>query len=301
MIDVVGVRYKSAGKVYYFDPSGLELEVGNNVIVETARGMMLGEVIEGIKQIEESELEKPLKPVLRIATEEDLRDVFESVEKEAFALDKCGELVKKMNLPMKLLSADYNLDRSQLTIFFSAENRVDFRELVRELGKILRVRIELRQVGPRDEAKIVGGYGRCGRSLCCCTFLTEFEPVSIKMAKEQSLPLNSAKISGVCGRLLCCLGYEFENYRCMNKKMPSEGKRVSCSSGVGIVSGVNAVKGTVTVNLDSGASVECPYTEIKTGAAAAEEEKPKVKDEEKPKPKETPKRRRQRKPEKKQD
>lgn len=271
MIDVIGVRYKSAGKMYYFDPCDLEINVGDNVVVETARGIMLGEVIEGIKKIEESELEKPLKPVLRIATEEDLKNVVESVEKEGFALEKCAELVKKMNLPMKLLSADYNLDRSQLTIFFSAENRVDFRELVRELGKILRVRIELRQVGPRDEAKIVGGYGRCGRSLCCRTFLTEFNPVSIKMAKEQNLPLNSAKISGICGRLLCCLGYEYENYRCINKKMPNEGKRVCCSSGVGIVTGTNAVKETVTISLDGGASVECPYADIKTDVKAGVE------------------------------
>jgi cell fate regulator YaaT (PSP1 superfamily) len=210
MPDIVGVSFRTHGKVYDFDPGQLELKPGDKVVVETARGQEMGEVVSrGCVETPGA----PLKPVLRLATVEDNRKADELKDREQNALDECSRLVSRLELPMKLISAEYSLDESYLTIYFSAEGRVDFRELVRELSHNLHVRVELRQIGPRDEAKILGGYGRCGRELCCASFLTGFNPVSIKMAKVQDLPLNPMKISGVCGRLLCCLGYECEQYR----------------------------------------------------------------------------------------
>lgn len=196
MVDVVGIRFKKAGKVYSFDPSGFELKTGDNVIVETARGMEVGQVARTVVKVFESMVNKPLKPVVRMATEEDMENAIRLESKEDEALVECAETVRRMNIPMKLISAEYNLEGNHLTIFFGAEGRIDFRELVRELSHKLKTRIEMRQVGPRDEAKLIGGYGRCGRPLCCATFLNEFNPVSIKMAKEQNLPLNPMKISG---------------------------------------------------------------------------------------------------------
>jgi len=216
VVNVVEIRLKKAGKLYQFDPAAFALEPGNNVVVETARGLEVGKVINGPKEVPEDKLEAPLKPVVRMATEEDIEHRHTVCRAEAQAIVDCEELVVKLNLPMKCLAAEYNLDESHVTIYFSSEGRVDFRELVRELGRKLRIRVELRQVGPRDETKILGGYGRCGRELCCVSYLTDFAPVSIKMAKEQNLPLNPVKISGVCGRLLCCLGHEYETYKCMN-------------------------------------------------------------------------------------
>jgi len=194
---------------------------------------------------------------------EDIRHAQELEEKEKEALTECGKLIAKLNLPMKLLSAEYNLDGNRLTFYFSAEERVDFRDLVRELTNRFKVRVELRQVGPRDQAKLTGGFGRCGRPLCCMSFLREFVPVSIKMAKEQGLPLNPMKISGVCGRLLCCLVYESEQYRAMTKELPKEGQRVSTAMGVATVVGSNPLKKTVLVELDSQVTVELPLSEIK--------------------------------------
>jgi len=214
-------------------------------------------------EIMENEISKPLKRVIRKATQEDIEHGKEAEEKEENALNECGRLVKELNLPMKLITADYNLDNSRVTIYFGAEKRVDFRELVRELGKALKVRVELRQVGPRDEAKLIGGYGRCGRDLCCQSFLTEFSPVSIKMAKEQNLPLSSMKISGICGRLLCCLGYEYEQYRDVNKKMPRVGKAVETDMGEAIVTGTNPLEEMVSVELASGAAAELPLAKVK--------------------------------------
>jgi len=263
MARVVGLRYRKAGRVYYFNPSGIELSVGDMVVVDTNRGQVLGQVVMAPTEIMENEINKPLKRVVRKAAEEDIENGRDAEEKEENALKECGRLVKELNLPMKLITADYNLDNSRVTIYFGAEKRVDFRELVRELGKVLKVRVELRQVGPRDEAKLIGGYGRCGRNLCCQSFLTEFSPVSIKMAKEQKLPLSSMKISGICGRLLCCLGYEYEQYRDINRRMPRVGKTIQTDMGEAIVTGTNPMEETVSVELASGATAELPIEKIK--------------------------------------
>jgi cell fate regulator YaaT (PSP1 superfamily) len=262
MADVVGVRFKRAGRVYYFDPADIGLNLGDRVVVETSRGPELGQVVIAPTQVVANEVNKPLKPVVRKATDEDLEGAEKLREKEEEALAECDSLVNKLGLPMKLLSAEYNLDGNHLTIFFGAEGRVDFRELVRELSHKLKARLEMRQVGPRDEAKIIGGFGRCGRPLCCTDFLSEFNPVSIKMAKEQDLPLNPMKISGICGRLLCCLGYECEQYRIMRGEMLKEGESVSTSMGIASVVGGNLLKGTVLVELESGARVELPLDKV---------------------------------------
>ena len=264
MADVVGVRFKRTGKVYYFDPSDIELKVGDRVVVETTRGPELGQVVIAPSQVLAREVTKPLKPVVRKADIEDIEQADKIKQKEDEALAECTELVAKLKLPMKVISAEYNLDGSRLTIFFSAEGRVDFRELVRELSHRLKVRVEMRQVGPRDEAKLLGGFGRCGRPLCCASFLSEFSPVSIRMAKEQELPLNPMKISGICGRLLCCLGYEFEQYRIMREKMPKEGQRIKTAMGVASVVGGNPLEGTVLVEMEGGARVELSLDEITT-------------------------------------
>ncbi len=262
MAEIVGVRFKKAGKVYYFDPAGIDLEVNDYVVVETARGPELGQVVISPKQVLASEVGKPLKPVVRKAEPEDVKRAQELENKEIEVLTECGKLIDKLHLPMKLLSAEYNFDGSHLTLYFSAAERVDFRELVRELASHLKVRVELRQMGPRDEAKLIGSYGRCGRPLCCMSFLNEFAPVSIRMAKEQGLPLNPMKISGVCGRLMCCLVYESEQYRAMKEKLPKDGQQVSTAMGVAKVVGSNPLKETVLVELESGVTVELPLSEI---------------------------------------
>ncbi len=263
MANVVGIRYRKAGRVYYFNPSGIELSIGDIVVVDTNRGQVLGQVVMAPTEIMENEINKPLKSVVKKATEEDIEHGRDAEEKEEKALNECSRLVRELKLPMKLITADYNLDNSRVTIYFGAEQRVDFRELVRELARILKVRVELRQVGPRDEAKLIGGYGRCGRNLCCQSFLTEFSPVSIKMAKEQNLPLSSMKISGTCGRLLCCLGYEYEQYRSMNEKMPKEGKTVWTDMGEATVIGTNPLEEMVSVEYASGATAEIHIDKLK--------------------------------------
>ena len=263
MTEFVGIRFKRACRVYYFDPAGIDLEVDNNVVVETARGQELGKVVMAPREVLSSEVGETLKPVLRLAEEDDIHRAQEMEIKEEEAIIECAKLIEEMDLSMKLLSAEYSLDGSRLAIYFSAEERVDFRKLVKELTGRYKVRVELRQVGPRDEAKIVGGFGRCGRPLCCSSFLCEFSPVSIKMAKEQNLPLNPMKISGVCGRLLCCLGYENEQYRAMKEKMPKLRQQVSTPMGAATVIGSTPLKGTVMVELESKASVELPLSEIK--------------------------------------
>jgi cell fate regulator YaaT (PSP1 superfamily) len=262
MADVVGVRFRRAGKVYHFDLAGIELDTGDFVVVDTARGQELGQVVTKPAQVSDSETNRNLKSVVRKATDEDMEKANGFRLKEKEALDECERLVAKMELPMKLISTEYSFDGNRLTVYFGAEGRVDFRELVRELSHKLKVRVEMRQVGPRDEAKIIGGFGRCGRPLCCTGFLSEFSPVSIKMAKEQDLPLNPMKISGVCGRLLCCLGFECEQYREMKARMPREGERLSTDMGVVSVVGGNPLKGVVLVELESGARVEMPITDI---------------------------------------
>ena len=262
MADIVGVRYKPAGRIYYFDPGDIELSVGESVVVETSRGHEMGQVVIAPTQIADDEITQPLKPVVRKAYEEDIEQARQLKAREPQALSESSQIVEKLDLPMKLISAEYNLEGNRLTIYFSAEGRVDFRELVRELSHRLRLRVELRQVGPRDEAKLMGGFGRCGRGLCCSGFLSEFGPVSIKMAKEQNLPLNPAKISGVCGRLLCCLDYEYEQYREQKAKMPREGDQVDTSMGKATVIGGKPLEEKVKVELASGEKTELPLAEI---------------------------------------
>ena len=260
--EVVGIRFQRAGRVYYFAPSGLELQVNAQVVAETERGLKMGRVVIAPKQVMASQLTEPLKPVLRLATPED-HGRLESVKaKEHEAQSKCVELSTKLSLPIKVLTAESSLDCSHVTVYFSAEGRVDFRQLVRELASAVRARVELRQVGPRDEAKLMGGVGRCGFTLCCASFLTEFNPLSIKTAKEQGLSLEPAKISGTCGRLLCCLGYEAEYYRSMKGKLPGMGKQVTTPLGDGVVVGVNAIKETVMVQMESQAAVEFPAGKV---------------------------------------
>jgi cell fate regulator YaaT (PSP1 superfamily) len=262
MSEIVGIRFHQAGKVYYFDAAGIPLEVNDYVVVETSRGQELGKVVISPKQVIFSEITEPLKPIIRKAQAEDIEKAQQQQEKATNAIAKCRELVEKFNLPMKPISAQYNLDGSHLTIFFSAEKRVDFRELVRELSRNLKTHVELRQVGARDEAKLIGGLGKCGFPLCCTTFLSEFEPVSIKMAKEQDIALNPMKTSGVCGRLLCCLGYEYEQYRAMKEKMPPLRQEVSTALGNAKVVSCNPLKETVTVELETGVTVELPLSQI---------------------------------------
>ncbi len=266
MADIVGIRFKRAGRVYFFDPAGIDLAVNDHVVVKTSRGLELGQVVIAPEQVLDSELSEPLKPVVRKAEPEDIERAQQLETKSMEALAECGKWIDKLKLPMKLLAAEYNLNGSRLTFFFSAAERVDFRELVKELTNHFKVRVELRQVGPRDGAKLVGGFGRCGRPLCCVSFLDEFDPVSIRMAKDQDLPLNPMKISGVCGRLMCCLSYECHVYQAMRDKLPKKGQPVSTSMGIAKVVTGNPLKETVTVELESGATVELPLSEVATEA-----------------------------------
>jgi len=267
MTQVVGVRFKRAGRIYYFDPADIELNLGDWVVVDTGRGPEIGRVAISPKQVVASDITEPLKPVLRQASEEDLRQREEFQAKEREALEKCQEMITRANLPMRLLSAEYNLEGTRLIFSFSAEGRVDFRDLLKELTAIFKTRIELRQVGPRDKAKLLGGFGRCGRPLCCTTYLTEFSPVSIRMAKEQDLSLNPMKISGVCGRLVCCLSHECEQYREMRRNLPAIGQQVNTPLGAASVVGINPLKETVLVKLESEATVELPVAEVTNEAA----------------------------------
>jgi len=262
MAEIVGIRFRRAGKVYYFDPAGIDLQVDDCVILETSRGLELGRVVIAPRQVLANEVTEPLKPIKRKAEPDDVERAQELEGKSEEALIECGKLIGELQLPMKLISAEYNIDGSRLTFLFSAEVRVDFRELVRRLTKLFKARVELRQVGTRDEAKLIGGFGRCGRPLCCMSFITEFDPVSIKMAKEQDLPLNPMKISGICGRLMCCLGYENEQYRAIKQKLPKRGQQVSTTMGEATVVGSNPLKETVLVELESQATVELPLDEV---------------------------------------
>ncbi len=227
MIKIVGVRFRPAGKIYYFDPVRFPLQTGSHVIVETARGVEFGTVIIAPKEIDESQIVSPLKPVLRIATEEDEKIEAHNKEKEKSAFQICLEKIQKHRLEMKLVDAEYTFDNNKLLFYFTADGRIDFRELVKDLASVFRTRIELRQIGVRDETKILGGVGICGRALCCHSYLSEFAPVSIKMAKEQNLSLNPTKISGVCGRLMCCLKNEEETYEYLNSRLPNVGDYVT--------------------------------------------------------------------------
>lgn len=262
MRKVAGIRFRKCGKIYSFVAEDLDLKIDDTVVVETVNGKSLG-MVATLTDIEEHEqLAEDIKPVLRVATDEDYAKENELADKEIFALTECAKIVERLQLGMKLIQAEYNLDANHVTIYFGAEQRVDFRELVRELSHILHCRVELRQIGPRDEAKILGGYGRCGRELCCAGFLSEFNPVSIKMAKTQDLPLNPLKISGVCGRLLCCLGYEYELYKELRTHIYKNGTQVNTKNGVGVVTGANILMQTVFVSYESGARVEYPINEV---------------------------------------
>lgn len=258
IVAIVGIRFRPAGRIYYFDPQGQAFTNGQYVIVETVRGIEAGRVVIAAKKIAESELSDPLKPVLRLASEDELRLMLSYKSKEKDALVKCADRVKEHALPMKLVEAEYTFDGSRLTFYFTAEERVDFRALVRDLAALFRTRIELRQIGARDQAKLQGGLGPCGKSLCCSSWITDFGVISIKMAKEQGLPLNPAKISGVCGRLLCCLSYENENYVQAKQSMPQIGTFLETPSGPGKVVAVNVPQNSVEVMLESGATIQVP-------------------------------------------
>jgi cell fate regulator YaaT (PSP1 superfamily) len=263
MPDIVGIRFKKAGKVYYFEPAGTDLKINDWVVVQTARGVEMGQVMIAPRQVVAADITAELKPIVRKAGTEDIKRAEDYAAKESNALTECTRIINKLTLRMKLVSAEYNMDGSRLTFYFIADERVDFRELVRELTSFFKTRIELRQIGPRDQAKIVGGLGRCGRPLCCGAFLTEFTPVSIKMAKEQDLPLDPMKISGVCGRLQCCLAYENVQYREAKALMPKKGQTVETPAGKGVISGVNPLKESVMVDLESQSSAEFPLVQIK--------------------------------------
>ena len=254
MINVIGVRFRPAGKVYFFDPARMDIKTGDHVIVETARGIEFGHVVLGSRAVDESKVIQPLKPVIRMATAADEETERRNKEKEKDAFGICLEKIKKHNLQMKLIDAEYTFDNNKVLFYFTADGRIDFRELVKDLAAVFKTRIELRQIGVRDETKIMGGIGICGRPLCCHTYLSEFIPVSIKMAKEQNLSLNPTKISGVCGRLMCCLTNEEETYEELNSQLPSVGDTVTTSDGLtGTVHSLSVLRKLVkvVVNLEN--------------------------------------------------
>ena len=268
MINVIGVRFRPAGKVYFFDPAGMDIKTGDHVIVETARGIEFGHVVLGSRAVDESKVIQPLKPVIRMATAADEETERRNKEKEKDAFGICLEKIKKHNLQMKLIDAEYTIDNNKVLFYFTADGRIDFRELVKDLAAVFKTRIELRQIGVRDETKIMGGIGICGRPLCCHTYLSEFIPVSIKMAKEQNLSLNPTKISGVCGRLMCCLKNEEETYEELNSKLPNIGDYVTTDDGLkGEVHSVSVlrqlVKVVVTVGKDEKEIREYPVESLK--------------------------------------
>lgn len=251
MVKVIGVRFRTAGKIYFFDPGRLNIKKGDHVIVETARGIEYGTVVGGIREVEDEKVIQPLKPVLRIATQKDNEQEAANKEKEKDAFKICLEKIQKHSLDMKLIDAEYTFDNNKVLFYFTADGRIDFRELVKDLASVFKTRIELRQIGVRDETKIVGGIGICGRALCCHTYLSEFIPVSIKMAKEQNLSLNPTKISGVCGRLMCCLKNEEETYEDLNRRLPNVGDYVTTDDGFkGTVHSVNVLRQLVKVIIE---------------------------------------------------
>lgn len=267
MQTVVGVRFKKACKIYYFGLGGLELSQGDGVVVKTARGVEFGTVVIGPRDIPDSEVVQPLKDVQRKATQEDIDKLAENSEKEKEAYAICEEKIRLRELPMKLISVEYTLDVNKIIFYFTAEGRIDFRELVKDLAAVFHTRIELRQIGVRDEAKLLGGIGCCGRPLCCATFLGDFEPVSIRMAKDQSLSLNPTKISGICGRLMCCLKYENDLYQgcCKQNSIiapPKQGSRVVSMEGEGKAISINMQKRTVTVLLDSKKTIVASWEDV---------------------------------------
>ncbi len=266
MITVVGVRFKQAGKVYYFDPQELQLKIGDQVIVETARGLEYGEVVIAPRKVNKKEVVQPLRPVLRLATEADMEQAKTNRCKEEEAMVICRQKIAEHDLPMKLIDVEFTFDVNKIIFYFSAEGRVDFRELVKDLAAIFRTRIELRQIGVRDETKLLGGLGCCGRVICCAVFKEEFEPVSIRMAKEQNLSLNPSKISGLCGRLMCCLRYENDYYEHTRRKFPPCGVMVHTPQGYGRITGQNILKETVQVEIPEEGIVEVPLADVRREA-----------------------------------
>ena len=252
MVKIIGVRFRNAGKIYYFDPKDLDIRVGQNVIVETARGVEYGRVLIAPREVDDGSVTQPLKAVIRIAGPEDDEIEAKNKQKEKDAYKICLEKIHKHHLLMKLIDVEYTFDGNKILFYFTADGRIDFRELVKDLASVFKTRIELRQIGVRDETKMMGGIGICGRSLCCSTYLSEFIPVSIKMAKEQNLSLNPTKISGVCGRLMCCLKNEQDTYEYLNSKLPNPGDHVTAVDGLkGEVSSVNVLRQTVKVLVTS--------------------------------------------------
>ncbi|CAM3228723.1 PSP1 domain-containing protein [Sporolactobacillus spathodeae] len=261
--DIVGIRFKKAGKIYYFDPGDLAFSREDQVVVETTRGIECGTVVIERKSVDESDIILPLKKVIRLATEEDKRQVLQNKEDAEAAMDICLQKVYNHQLEMKLVDVEYTFDRNKIIFYFTADGRVDFRELVKDLAAVFKTRIELRQIGVRDEAKMLGGIGPCGRMLCCSTFLGDFEPVSIKMAKDQNLSLNPAKISGVCGRLMCCLKYENDMYETAKEELPDIGEPIVLNIGKGRVIGLNILEKLIQIELkDQSKVVEYTLDEL---------------------------------------
>ncbi len=249
MIKVAGVRFKTAGKVYYFDPNNFDVKIGDSVIVETARGMEFGTVAMDVEEVSEKNIVAPLKKIVRLANEKDRKQHVENVKKKERAMRLCQEKIDKHGLVMKLIDVEYTFDNSKIVFYFTADGRVDFRELVKDLAGVFKMRIELRQIGVRDEAKMLGGIGSCGRALCCHSWLADFEPVSIKMAKVQNLSLNPSKISGICGRLMCCLKYENDIYMELRRGMPDVGEKVKTPEGLAKVIETNLLENVIKVRL----------------------------------------------------
>ena len=259
MYEVVQIRLREAGKITYFSPNGMHFKVGEYVIVESDRGLDYGQVLSGTEALLDADIDEPLKKVIRKTNPWDMHQIEKNKKKIREVMDACSKKIQERKLPMKLIDAEFSFDRSKIIFYFTAEGRVDFRDLVKDLANAFKARIELKQIGVRDEAKILGGLGPCGRALCCATYLKDFEPVTIKMAKEQNLPLNPTKISGLCGRLMCCLGYEHKTYKELMKGLPREGETLKTEKGAGKIVSVNALKRSVTVELEDGTLIEVKY------------------------------------------
>ncbi len=266
MQEIIGVRFKKVGKIYFFDPNGIQAIKGKSIIVETARGIELGEVAVANRSVSDEKIVAPLKKAIRMATDEDEKTFADNERKAAEAREVCEKKIEEHKLDMKLVDVEYTFDGTKLLFYFTADGRIDFRELVKELAAIYRTRIELRQIGVRDEVKMLGGYGMCGRELCCCNHLTDLNPVSIKMAKEQGLSLNPTKISGMCGRLMCCLKHEQDVYEEKLSRLPSIGALVKTPDGKGVVENVEVLKEVVRVKVEQKDEIikkEYPLSEIK--------------------------------------
>lgn len=259
MYEVIQVRLREAGKISYYSNSGMKFKTGDYVIVEADRGSDYGQVISEAEVILDSDVEEPLRKVIRKANPWDMHQIEKNKKKIKEVMDTCFKKIQERHLPMKLIDAEFSFDRSKIMFYFTAEGRIDFRDLVKDLANVFKTRIELKQIGVRDEAKMLGGFGPCGRTLCCAAFLKDFEPVTIKMAKEQNLPLNPTKISGLCGRLMCCLSYEHKTYKELMKGAPKEGDVIKTEKGPGKVISINAIKRAATVELEDGTLIEVSY------------------------------------------